>query len=623
MEAPDRPDDARTDWEGRIGRRGVPGQDGHQGPAAGLARPGGLRATSGRGHVTLDWDPVPGAAGYLVYRAAGEAYEPLDHGGGDVLAVPAPPYADTSGQPGRVRHYAVAAAADGASAGPLSDSIAAASAAGDGVDGLAPTVTIEVGPTGTGDLPRPWQPMIGSEHLSYLLSRELTGGRVIGTELREALRIVHDELGVQAVRAHGILDDDLGVYTESGGRAVHDFSGIDRVYDALMDIGLRPVVELSFMPAALAREPGQTVFSYGAITSPPKDWDRWAALAGDLAAHLIERYGRDEVVSRWAFEVWNEPNLEVFWSGTPEEYFRLYDCSARAIKAVDPGLRVGGPASAAAGWIWELLGHLQDSGAPLDFLSTHVYGNVPLDLRPVLAASGRGRTPIWWTEWGTTPTHFHHVGDTVFAAAFLLRGMASALGRIEALSHWVASDHFEELGAPPELFHGGFGLLSAGNLRKPRYWALALLARLGRLRLPVTVAGDGAGGLVEALAARHDDGRIGVLAWNVTLDQGKIGGDPRLDRRVRVRVSVPPGAAYTVRHYRIDAAHSNIGPAWERMRGGAAWPSDDQWRELTELNTLDELVPSARYAAPDGWLELAFDLPLPGVSYLEIVPERP
>ena len=670
MAAPGQPDDARADWEERIGRRvvgPVPGQPGHEGPAADLAPPAGLRATSGQGHVTLDWDPVPGAAGYLVYRAAGEPYEPLDHGGGDVLAVPAGPYADTSGESGRVRHYAVAAVADGASAGPLSDAIAAAPAAPDAgrASGL-PTVTIEVGPAESGlagsgpgeagsgpagfgpgeagsgpaesglagsgpgeagsgpgrsELERPWQPMIGSEHLSYLLSRDRTGGRVIGTEAREALRIAHDELGVRAVRAHGILDDDLGVYTESGGRAVHDFAGIDRVYDQVMELGLRPVVELSFMPAALARDPGRTVFTYRAIISPPKDWDRWAALTGDLAAHLIERYGHDEVVSWWAFEVWNEPNLEVFWSGTPQEYFRLYDVSAHAIKAVDPGLRVGGPSSAAAGWIWELLGHIDGSGAPLDFLSTHTYGNVPLDLRPVLGAFGRAGTPIWWTEWGPTPTHFRQVGDTVFAAAFLLRGMASALGRIEALSHWVVSDHFEELGAPPELFHGGFGLLSVGNLRKPRYWALALLARLGRSRLPVTLSGDGAGGLVEALAARHDDGRIGILAWNVTLDQSKIGGDALLDRRIQIRVSVRPKMSFTVRHFRIDAGHSNVVSAWERMRDGVPWPSDQQWAALGQLNTLDELGPPERVTAGgDGVLQFAFDLPMPGVSGLELVP---
>jgi xylan 1,4-beta-xylosidase len=188
------------------------------------------------------------------------------------------------------------------------------------------------------------------------------------------------------------------------------------------------------------------------------------------------------------------------------------------------------------------------------------------------------------------------------------------------LSHWVASDHVEEIGAPPELFHGGFGLLSVGNLRKPRYWALALLARLGRHRLPVDVTGDGAGGLVEALAARHDDGRIGVLIWNVTLDQGKMDGDPQLDRQVRLSVAVPPGAANTVRHYRIDAGHSNIVPAWERMRRGALWPDDGQWPLLREMNTLDELSPPARVNAGNGLLELAFELPMPGVSYLELVP---
>ena len=486
-----------------------------------------------------------------------------------MLAVPAGPYADTSGEPGRARYYAVAAVADGASAGPLSDPVTAAP--GEAGPGRA-TVTIQVGGSAVGELKRPWEPMIGSERLSSLLRRDRTGGRVIGTELREALRIARDELAVRAVRAHGILCDDLGVYTESGGRAVHDFTGVDRVYDELMATGLRPVVELSFMPRDLARDPGRTVFTWEGIISPPRDWDRWADLVRSLAEHLVQRYGLDEVVSRWAFEVWNEPNLEVFWSGTPAEYFRLYDVSARAIKSVHPRLRVGGPSSAAAGWVRELLAHVRASGAPLDFVSTHVYGNAPLDLRPVLASYGREGTPIWWTEWGATPTHFNRVGDTVFAAAFLLRGMASALGRVEALSHWVASDHFGELGAPPELFHGGFGLLSVGNLRKPRYWALALLARLGRHRLPVDVRGDGAGGLVEALAARHDDGRLGILVWNGTLDQSKMDGDSRLDRQVQVRVPAAAGASYTVRHYRIDAEHSNIVAAWERVRDGADWP---------------------------------------------------
>jgi xylan 1,4-beta-xylosidase len=606
---------ARADWERRIGRRGVPGLGADAGS---LARPGGLRAAPGRGHVTLDWDPVPGAAGYLVYRADGSGgpFEPLDHGGGDVLAVPAGPYADTSGEAARVRYYAVAAVADGESAGPMSEPVAAAPGAGPG------TVRVEVGGSAVGSLDRPWEPMIGSEHLSYLLRDDRTGGRVIGAELREALRLARDEFGVRAVRAHGILCDDLGAYTESQGRPVYSFDGVDRVYDTLMEACLRPVVELSFMPAALARDPSKTVFNYEGIISPPRSWPRWRDLVKALADHLLSRYGEAEVTGHWSFEVWNEPNIGVFWSGTPEEYFRLYDTSAGAVKSVHPALRVGGPSSAAAGWVRQLLAHVGSSGAPLDFVSTHVYGNEPLDLRPALASAGREGTPIWWTEWGTTPVHFNRVGDSVFAAAFLLRGMASALGRVGALSHWVASDHFEELGPPSELFHGGFGLLSVGNLRKPRYWALSLLARMGPERLAVDVQGDGALGLVDALAARHSDGRVGVLVWNGTLDQGKVFGDPLLSRDVSLRVSVPAGASYTVRHYRIDAGHSNIVPIWEDLRSGAAWPSASQWSVLREANRLEELVPPSRVVAADGVVELAFSLPMPGVSYVELAPEH-
>ena len=197
---------------------------------------------------------------------------------------------------------------------------------------------------------------------------------------------------------------------------------------------------------------------------------------------------------------------------------------------------MGGPSSAAAGWVEELLAHVEPSGAPLDFVSTHTYGSPPLDFRPSLERYGRAGTPIWWTEWGVTPTHFNEVSDAVFSGVFLLRGMASAMDRIEALSYWVVSDHFEELGRPPALLHGGFGLRTVGELRKPRWWALALMERLDDARLPVTLAGDGGGSLVEAIATRDEAGSVSVLAWNMTLDQSKAAGAAELDRSVVVTV---------------------------------------------------------------------------------------
>lgn len=608
--------DARADWNERIGIRSGAADIGEV-PA--LEPPTGLSATAGRAQVTLTWEPVPGAVGYQV-RAADSAdgeLEPLDHAGRDVLAVPHPPYVDTTAVPGKERWYAVAALSDVSVEGDVCERVCATAAEhGDARVHLSVDATSD-----RGELPRPWRPMIGSEHLSHALSDDTTAGRVIGEELSAALRAAHTELGVRAVRAHGILCDDLAVYREVDGAPAHDFTGVDRVYDHIRSLGLYPVVEVSFMPRDLARDPDVTLFEYGAVVSPPKDWDRWYDLVRDLTRHLVDRYGIDEVREHWSFEVWNEANLAVFWSGTPEEYFHLYDVTAAAIRSVDDRLTVGGPSSAAAGWVEELLAHTARSGSPVDFVSTHTYGSPPLDLRPALERHGRAGTPIWWTEWGVTPTHFHEVSDAVFAGVFLLRGMASAMGRIEALSYWVVSDHFEELGRPPSLLHGGFGLRTVGELRKPRWWALALLERLGRTRLDVQLDGDGAGSLVEALATQ-DGEAISVLAWNLTLDQTKAAGAEELGRDVTVRVDgLRPGATYALVHHRVDADHSNIAGVWGAIRDGRAWPDEAQWERLREADQLDRLEgPTAVTADDQGGVEVAFALPMPAMSLLELTP---
>jgi xylan 1,4-beta-xylosidase len=554
--------DARTDWENRIGIR-----SGHAfgGAAPLLDPPRGLEAVAGGCQVTLTWEPVAGAVGYQVHvgEAVDGPWEPLDHAGRDVLAVPHPPYVDTTGEPGRQRWYTVSSLSDVNMEGPVSPAVSATPAA-------APTspvtLTVDAGAE-LGELPRPWRPMIGSEHLSHAISTQTTNGHVIGEELSAALAAAHTELGVTHVRAHGILCDDLGVYREVDGKPVHDFGGVDRVYDHVRSLGLYPVVEISFMPHDLASDPTQTVFEYDAIISPPRDWERWHDLVRDLTAHLVERYG-DEVVEHWSFEVWNEANLEVFWSGSPSDYLKLYDVTAAAVRDVDERLRVGGPSSAAAGWVEELLAHADRSGAPVDFVSTHTYGAPPLDFRPMLERYGRTGTPIWWTEWGVTPTHFNEVSDAVFSGAFLLRGMCSSMGRLESLSYWVVSDHFEELGRPSALLHGGFGLRTVGELRKPRWWALAMLERLGSTRLTVSLDGDGAGSLVEAVAATSGSGDVSVLLWNLTLDQTKAAGSAALAREVSVEVrGLVPGTTYTLRHERVDEDHSNVASAWGRLRG--------------------------------------------------------
>ena len=283
----------------------------------------------------------------------------------------------------------------------------------------------------------------------------------------------------------------------------------------------------------------------------------------------------------------------------------LYDLAVEAVKAVDERLLVGGPATAAAGWIPDFLDHVVSSGAPLDFLTTHTYGNLPLDVRESLRVRELHDVEVWWTEWGVTPTHFYAISDTVFSATFLLHGMKSAQGRADALAYWVVSDHFEELGRPPALLHGGFGLLTVGNLRKPRWWALALAQQLGDELLPLALEGDGAGTLVDGWAARGPDGAIEILLWNATLDQAKASGDPLLDRTVTIS-GLPAGHATLAR---VDERHSNLAAHWHADR---PWPTET---ELEELRAADRLHVED-LGDVDG--AVSIELPMPGIARLRI-----
>jgi xylan 1,4-beta-xylosidase len=587
-------------------------------PAGPLAAPSLPMATSGRGHVTLDWQPVDGAIGYLVQRGSSRdgPFSVIDHGGGDVLAVPAPPYADTMAPIGRPTWYVVSAlssieAPPGPRSGPVGET-----PRDDGDRSIAIRVDSQAL---KGPVERPWRPLIGSEHLALLLRGAGPGGSNVGDELAEAFGIVHRELGVRAVRAHAIFDDSLGVYREANGRPIHDYERVDAAYDRLLATGLRPFVELSFMPRDLASDAERTTFHYRGIISPPRDPERWSGLVTDFVRHLAGRYGID-AVSVWPFEVWNEPNLRLFWTATEADYFDLYDTTARAVRSVDDRLAVGGPSTAAVGWVDDLLAHVADSGAPLDFVSTHTYGAPPLDLRPIAARFGRDGLPIHWTEWGVSPTHAGEVNDSVWGAPLVCRGMRSAAGRVASLSYWVASDHFVELGEPTQLLHGGFGLLTIGNLRKPRYWALRILERLGDAELTCELEGDGAGGLVEAWASRHEDGRITIAIWNGTLDQSKTAGDTRLDREIRLEVvGLAPGRV-TVDHLRVDADHSNVSATWADL-GGGDWPTATGWEALRRADRLEELEPRRSEVVRDRRLRLDFELPMPAISLVEVAPD--
>jgi xylan 1,4-beta-xylosidase len=326
-----------------------------------------------------------------------------------------------------------------------------------------------------------------------------------GTLIREdsltQLALAQRELGFRYIRFHAIFHDVLGTYREAGGKPVYDWTGIDKLYDQLLALKIKPFVELGFTPDAM-KTSDQTIFWWKGNSSHPQP-GKWTALVDAFVRHAIARYGADEVRS-WFFEVWNEPNLDGFWEKADQAaYFDLYDRTARTIKAIDPALRVGGPATAGAAWVPEFLAHVAANRVPVDFVSTHSYGvdggfldekgvsdtklspspdAIIGDVRRVrqqIEASAFPGLPLYFTEWSTSYTPRDAVHDSYLSGPYILTKLRESEGVAQGMSYWTYTDLFEEPGPPTAPFEGGFGLINPQGIRKPAWFAYKYLNRLG------------------------------------------------------------------------------------------------------------------------------------------------
>jgi xylan 1,4-beta-xylosidase len=385
---------------------------------------------------------------------------------------------------------------------------------------------------------------------------------------------------------------------------------------------MRPFVELSFMPEALASG-YKTVFHYKGNITPPKDYKQWATLMNRLARHWVERYGVEEV-REWFFEVWNEPNLPAFWKGTQADYFKLYRHTVEAIKSVDPALKVGGPATAKNEWIEEFLEFCEKKKLPVDFVSTHHYptdalGNEGDDTETQLATSrravlreqaqdtfrrARGK-PVFYTEWNASSNPRDARHDEPYAAAFVAKTILEANGLVEGYSFWTFTDIFEENYFPSVPFHGGFGLLTLHGVPKPAYRAFELLHRLGTEQLLV----DGIHETVSVWAVRQETS-VTVLATNHALPRHSIKGET-----VNVRIS----EAREPRHVhveRIDEAHANPQRAWREM--GAP-----EYLSALQLEHLHAVSRMAREPLPwkydNGVVHVEIEVPPHAVAAITVV----
>jgi xylan 1,4-beta-xylosidase len=382
-------------------------------------------------------------------------------------------------------------------------------------------------------------------------------------------------------------------------------------------------VEISFMPKALAAKVVYQAFWYKPISSPPASYEKWDALMTAFAKHLIDRYGIDEVAS-WYFEVWNEPNLD-FWSGKPAQatYFKLYDHTARALKAVSPRIRVGGPATAQAAWVGDMIRHATENQVPLDFVSTHVYGNdsaenVFHDQRTIaphqmvcaavdkvheeIEHSARPKIPLIWSEFNATYMNQQEITDSIYMGPWMADTISQCDGKTLMMSYWSFSDVFEEQGVVKTPFYGGYGIMAEDGIPKPAYDDFALLHELGDERLPAP--GD------EALVTRRKDGTIVIAAWNLvepgegTSEEGGPTKTETFDlknmkaKRAEIR--------------RVDAEHGDTLDAWKKM-GSPKYPTQAQ---VEELRKVADLGAPERVAIRDH--ELTVKLPPMGLAVIEI-----
>lgn len=443
-----------------------------------------------------------------------------------------------------------------------------------------------------------WEMCVGSCHATTALREDY----------RKQLAQCQREIGFRFLRFHGLFDDDMSVlrYDSFEDKLVLSFTNIDNIFDFLLSIQMKPFIELGFMPDCL-KSKDTTVFHYKGNTSPPLDYSKWAWFITEFVNHLLERYGRDEV-RQWFFEVWNEPNLggtdisEGFWSGSMEEYFKLYETSARAIKAVDSKLQVGGPATSNNAWIRETAQFCKTNDVPIDFISTHHYPtdvilgygvedsqnfvvppknkNDPETMKKFKEESSifhsdlwkkvdRGvltemtkkavkeaqGLPVYYTEWNSLAGL---PSDGPFGASFIAKTVMDGIGLVEGYSYWTFSDIFEEGGMPSAEFHGGFGLLTMQGIPKASYRAFELLHQLGD----------------KIYKTKMADGTVDVYAVNKSLShslQFVIVNHHSLLHQVEteaVNISVtslnlPDGAALTADVQRIDDSHANALKSWE------------------------------------------------------------
>ncbi len=458
-----------------------------------------------------------------------------------------------------------------------------------------------------------------------MIWQDCVGAGRVGEGLRDGwrrqLEVCKNELGFTYLRAHGLLHDELGVYSENKqGNPRYNWQYIDDVYDYLLSIGIRPFVEIGFMPNALAAG-DRTIFWWNANVSTPKDYTKWDNLITALVQHWTDRYGVEEV-KKWRFEIWNEPQLSIFFQpptgkSARDAYLELYEHTSKAIASVNPSYNIGGPAG--PGWFRELIDLSASKNLPLDFISFHPYGlaggptgldetgenllYLSSDLNAVSKGANRGietvansvkpGLPIYITEWSASYSSRDPIHDSYFSAPYILQQLRNT-EKMGSMSYWTFTDIFEENGPGWRPFHGGFGLINFQGIKKSAYWAYWCLAQLGSTEI---ISSDTA-----SYVCNDTQGGYQVLFWDLTHPiKGRVEGQPsdqefftkmlvaKEKAPATVKLTNIPNGKYKMKIYRIGYNHND--PYSRYLEMGR--PVDLKREEVADLKALSSGKPES------------------------------
>lgn len=468
-------------------------------------------------------------------------------------------------------------------------------------------------------------------HVDYCVGTGRMGLALSG-EYQEQLRLVQEKIGFQYIRGHGLFCDDMAIYQEyeENGvkKAEYNFTYLDRVMDSYQRVGIRPFLELGFMPEKMARG-RQTVFYWKGNVTPPVDYDRWTDMVQALFRHLIERYGRDEVLL-WPVEVWNEPNLNIFWENADmEEYFRLFERTFRAVKEVDSGLLVGGPAVCGGTdelWIRRFMEFCREKKLDIGFVTRHHYTIEPPEerghcnyskvmeaeegfsnlqtTRDIIDSFSEYRgLPIHITEFNTSYTPRGVIHDTNWNAALIARQL-SRLGDVnESYSYWTFGDVFEEAGVPFTPFHGGFGLVAEGCIPKPTFWTFVFYKKLR----------ENGGSCIHRdnnmVLLKNGSGGYSGIAWNAAER-----GAPEEVKRVELILPLREGE-YCVTTRTVDEEVCNPLKIWHDW-GEPAHLKEEQRELLREASR--PLLQTKRVSSQQTTVQIEMTVKRNGVVYFEV-----